>query len=58
MYFENFADLMTMSGHGVYVWGVVCVSLLVLGAMSVIPVLQYRRRMRQLEGQPLSGGQG
>jgi heme exporter protein D len=45
MYFDSFGDLLTMSGHGSYVWFCYGVSLFVLSALLWVA----RRRRRQAE---------
>ena len=48
MYFESFAELIAMAGHGVYVWSAYAVGVVVLGWYCVVPVRQYRQRLRRI----------
>ncbi|MEH6556603.1 MAG: heme exporter protein CcmD [Oceanicoccus sp.] len=43
MQFDNFSDFMTMGGHGVYVWTVYGVALLVIAALVITPLRRDRR---------------
>lgn len=45
MYFENLTDLVTMDGHGVFVWSVYAIVLAVLLLMSMAPLVKKRRFM-------------
>lgn len=47
MYFESFADLLTMDGHGVYVWSVYAVAAIILGGLILSPVVKRRRFIRE-----------
>ncbi len=48
MYFESFAALVDMAGHGVYVWSAYAVGVAVLGWFCVVPARQYRQRLRSI----------
>ncbi|MEE8057599.1 MAG: heme exporter protein CcmD [Pseudomonadales bacterium] len=43
MQFDNFAAFLAMEGHGVYVWPVYCVGLIVMVTLLVIPLRKKRR---------------
>jgi heme exporter protein D len=48
MYFSSFQDLLTMDGHGVYVWLAVIVSLVVLAWLVVAPLLSRRILLKDI----------
>lgn len=50
MYFESFDALLTMSGHGPYVWSAYGITAMTLVALVVIPLQQKRQRIRELRG--------
>ncbi len=43
MQFDSFSDFLTMGGHGVYVWTVYGVALLVLSVLIITPLRRDRR---------------
>ena len=43
MQFDSFSDFLTMGGHGVYVWTVYGIALLVLLALVITPLRRDRR---------------
>ncbi len=43
MYFESFDALVSMDGHGAYVWAAYGIGLLVLGWNLVAPILNSRK---------------
>ncbi len=43
MQFDSFSDFLTMGGHGVYVWTVYGIALLVLSALVITPLRRDRR---------------
>lgn len=43
MQFDSFSDFLTMGGHGVYVWTVYGVALLVLLVLIITPLRRDRR---------------
>jgi heme exporter protein D len=45
--FETFADFMTMSGHGPYVWASYGITTFALAWLFVVPVLQKREFLKQ-----------
>ncbi|MCP4465581.1 MAG: heme exporter protein CcmD [Halieaceae bacterium] len=47
MYFENFQALLTMDGHGGYVWSVYLLTLLVLASLALTPLLRDRRFFKE-----------
>jgi heme exporter protein D len=48
MYFASFQDLLTMDGHGIYVWSAVILSLLVLVWLIVVPLLSRRALLKDI----------
>ena len=54
MQFDSLADALHMGGHGVYVWIVVVVSVLVIGGLLLIPALSNRRFLAEQQGSPES----
>lgn len=48
MYFANFQDLLTMDGHGIYVWSAVLISLVVLAWLIVAPILSRRALLKEV----------
>ena len=48
MNFASFQDLLTMDGHGIYVWSAVIISLLVLGWLIVAPILSRRALLKEV----------
>ena len=51
MQFDSWAAALAMDGHGVYVWSVYLVALLVVIFLLLGPVLRSRRIMRERRGQ-------
>ncbi len=43
MQFDSLAALLDMGGHGIYVWSVTLVSVLVVVGLLVVPVMSSRR---------------
>jgi heme exporter protein D len=43
MYFDSFQDLLTMSGHGVFVWACYAIVLLGLTALALYPLQKKRK---------------
>lgn len=48
MYFANFQDLLSMDGHGIYVWSAVIISLIVLVWLIVAPILTRRALLKEV----------
>ncbi len=48
MRFENFADLVAMSGHGPYVWSAYAIAIVVLALNVVWPLVQKKRNLKAL----------
>lgn len=48
MYFASFQDLLTMDGHGIYVWSAVIISLVILVWLLVAPVLSRRALLKEV----------
>jgi heme exporter protein D len=51
MYFENFAALIAMEGHGPYVWSAYAIALVVLLGLVLTPLRKRRQLMTQLRMQ-------
>ena len=51
LYFSNLAELWNMEGHGIYVWAAYLVFFVLVTALTVMPVVQYRKSLRQLQFQ-------
>jgi heme exporter protein D len=48
MYFEDLHGLVTMEGHGVYVWTAYLVTIVVIAAALIGPLLRRKRLLKQL----------
>ena len=48
MYFASFQDLLTMDGHGIYVWSTVIVTLIVMVWLLVAPILSRRALLKEV----------
>ena len=48
MYFENFAALINMGGHGIYVWVSVAVTLATMLWLIVAPLISQRRLLKEV----------
>ena len=48
MYFDSFAAVLAMDGHGAFVWSAYLISLLVVAAMILLPLRRQRTILRQL----------
>lgn len=53
--FHSFAELFAMGGHGVYVWAVYGVAVLVMGALVVHPLRRHARTLAAVRGAPRRG---
>jgi heme exporter protein D len=51
MYFDSFAALMTMDGHGAYVWSAYAITLVVVIALLILPLRRQRRLIAELSGE-------
>lgn len=49
MYFESMSELLRMDGHGIYVWSVFVVALVILASQVMIPVVKVRQFWRNEE---------
>jgi heme exporter protein D len=47
MYFTSLTELFYMGGHGVYVWSVYVVAVIILAILVVTPYLDKRRFLRE-----------
>jgi heme exporter protein D len=57
MYFDSLHAMLTMDGHGAYVWTAYAVTLLVIIATLYLPLWRRRRFLRRLRGE-LARAQG
>ena len=48
MYFDSFSELVSMSGHGFYVWLAYGIALLVLALLLVQPLLKKKKILREI----------
>ena len=48
MYFDNMQAVLSMGGHGVYVWSAYAVTAVVIAAVLIVPVQRRRRLLRDL----------
>ena len=46
--FQDLGDFMTMSGHGVYVWGCYLLAAVIVSLLTLAPVLRRRRYLKEL----------
>jgi heme exporter protein D len=51
MYFDSFHALLTMDGHGIYVWSVYLIATIVLAVLFIQPLFRRRQLMQQLRDQ-------
>jgi heme exporter protein D len=51
MYFDSLSAVLTMDGHGAYVWSAYAISLLVLALLVRAPLRRQRSFLRQLAGE-------
>jgi heme exporter protein D len=51
MYFDSFAALLAMDGHGVYVWITYLLAVLVLSGLFIQPLLRRRELLKSLADQ-------
>ena len=49
--FDSFADFLSMSGHGIYVWIAYGVSFAALAVLAIQPVVRRRQLQRDLARQ-------
>jgi heme exporter protein D len=52
MYFDSLHALLTMDGHGAYVWTAYGVTVAVIAATLFAPLRRSRRFLLQLRGEP------
>lgn len=50
MYFDSLSALLHMEGHGIYVWGVYGVALIIVTGLVLGPVIKRRRFIREEAG--------
>lgn len=50
MYFENVEALLTMDGHGIYVWVAYGITLLTVVSLIAVPLARKRCRLQELRG--------
>lgn len=46
MYFQSFSDVMTMGGHGGYVWSAYGISFIVVAYLVLLPLARKKRFFR------------
>ncbi|PLW67366.1 heme exporter protein CcmD [Pseudohalioglobus lutimaris] len=51
MYFDSFAAMLSMDGHGAYVWSAYAITLVVVGALLLVPLRRQRRLLTELSGE-------
>ena len=47
MYFDSLSDLLTMNGHGAYVWAVYGVATFIIAGLAISPLARRRRFVRE-----------
>ena len=58
MYFQNISDVLSMEGHGGYVWAAYAITLLVLLLILLAPRRRQQRFLSQLAGEQKRQQQG
>jgi len=58
MYFDSFNALLTMDGHGVFVWTAYLITILVITSILVAPGRRRKKFLRQLTGELKRSGRG
>jgi heme exporter protein D len=51
MYFDSLSAVLTMDGHGAYVWSAYALTLLVVIYLVISPGRRQRRMLRELRGE-------
>ena len=51
MYFDNLGAVLSMDGHGVFVWSAYLIALVVLAVILIAPLRRKRRFLAQLGGE-------
>ena len=51
MYFDRFDALLTMDGHGAFVWTAYLITIAVLAAILIAPGRRRKKFLRQLAGE-------
>ena len=51
MYFDSFHALLTMNGHGIYVWPAYLITIFVILAALIAPIRRSNRLLVQLAGE-------
>jgi heme exporter protein D len=46
--FQDLSEMLTMDGHGVYVWSAVIVTLIIIIGLIVRPLLQHKVALNQI----------
>jgi heme exporter protein D len=46
--FQDLSEMLTMDGHGVYVWSAVIVTLIIIIGLVVRPLLQHKVALNQI----------
>lgn len=50
MYFQDFNALLTMDGHGAFVWAVYMIALVIIATVLVAPARRRKHILKQLDG--------
>jgi heme exporter protein D len=58
MYFDSVDALLTMGGHGAFVWTAYLITILVIAAILIAPVRRRKKFLRQLVGELKRSGGG
>ena len=58
MYFDSLNALLTMDGHGAFVWTAYLITIAMMAAILIAPVRRRKRFLRQLLGELKRSGGG
>lgn len=53
MYFENFSELLLMSGHGVFVWSSYAIVFIGLSALVIYPLIKKQKTLKAIKQRSL-----
>ena len=51
MYFDSLEAVLTMDGHGAFVWTAYLITVVVIAAILIAPVRRQKKFLRQLSGE-------
>jgi heme exporter protein D len=51
MYFDSLSAALNMDGHGIYVWAVALVAVVIISSLIILPLRRERVFLRQLAGE-------